>query len=118
METSSSYSSSKGSKSVIQASSETYFESSDIGSAGIVSEAHYESSSTASGALEAGSKKKSAVSITEVHGEDTLTSSQVASTLNTSTADKSGSLAVSGGKPFFSKPLHGLSVEREYYYKK
>lgn len=117
MESSSSYSSTTGSKSTMQASSESHFESSSFGSAGMVSESQYESSSTVSGALEAGSKKKSGVSISEVHGEDTLTSSQVAHTLNTSTTDKTGSLAVSGGKPFFSKPLHGHSVERKCYRK-
>lgn len=47
-------------------------------------------------------------------GERLITEQQISRTLNTSIgSDKSGALAISGGKPFFSKTLVGRSVERK-----
>lgn len=110
IESSSAYSSSRGSKSVTQASSEAVYESASYGAAGAITESHYESSAVRGSSSAA---KGKSVSITEVHGDENLTSSQISRTLNTSSTDKSGSIAVAGGKPFFAKPLHGLSIERK-----
>lgn len=46
-------------------------------------------------------------------GEHIISEQQISRTLNQSVMEKSGSLAVAGGRPFFTKPLVGRSVLRK-----
>lgn len=62
---------------------------------------------------ESASSRGKNVAISEA-GEHLISERQITRTLNTSIGmDKAGSLAVTGGKPFFTKPLVGRSVERK-----
>lgn len=75
-------------------------------SGGQMMEASYESSS---------SNRGKALAIED--GEHLISERQISRTLNSSAATDKTSLAVTGGKPFFTKTITGQSVERKCCFK-